>query len=356
MKILFYINTLSHGGAERVITNLCGAFAARGYETVLVTSYPEKWEYSVNSETKRINLTDRRIDGFLKRNFKLVKLLKKTVKAEKPDVVVSFMAEPNYRAIIAAGKKTKTVISVRNDPNREYPSKLHRFLARHLYKKADGVVFQTDDAKKWFPEKIQKKSRVIMNQIDDRFFEANYDGERKDIVATGRLTDQKNHRVLIDAFSKISHKVNDDLVIYGEGELRETLETYIAEKGLVGRVRLPGATNDVPSAIKAARLYVLSSDYEGMPNALVEAMALGLPVVSTDCSCGGPKALLGEFGDKYLVPVGDSEALAKSMLKILSSSAEETDGIRALIRQKAQACRGDRVICDWELFINEVCK
>ena len=357
MKILFYINTLSHGGAERVMTNLSDAFAQKGCDTVLVTSFPEEWEYKTNPATKRINLADCRIGGFIKRNFKLIRLLKKTLKAEKPDVIVSFMAEPNYRTILASGRNgAKTIISVRNDPNREYPTALHRFLAKHLYKRADGVVFQTEDAKAWFPEKIQNKSRVIMNQIDDSFFDTKYDGIRKDIVATGRLTAQKNHKMLIEAYSLIKDEIDDNLIIYGEGNLREELEKLIEAKGLAGRVFLPGATKDVPNAIKSAKLYVMSSDYEGMPNALVEAMALGLPVVSTDCPCGGPRALLGELGKQVLVPVGDAEALASAMLGIISYSKDELDGLMMKINSKAETCRGNRVIGDWESFINEILK
>ncbi len=357
MKLLFYINTISHGGAERVMVNLSDEFSKKGYETVFVTSFPEKWEYSLNPLTKRINLSDGRISGFINRNVKMVKALKRVIKDEKPDIVISFMAEPNYRAILATrGLKVKTMISIRNDPNREYSSKLHRILAKHLYKKADGVVFQTDEAKRWFPKKIQNKSRIIMNQIDDRFFSTKYDGERRGIVTTGRLTAQKNHRMLIDAFVKIKDKVDDDLIIYGEGELREELEKYVESVGLGGRVRLPGATKDVPEAIKSAKLYVLSSDYEGMPNALIEAMALGLPVVSTDCPCGGPRVMLGDLGDEHLVPIKDVNALSEAMFGILSRSEDELLTIRKRIFEKAEMCRGDKIIGDWESYINEICK
>ena len=355
MKILFYINTISHGGAERVMVNLSSELAGRGHDVVLVTSYVEQWEYQTSPLVKRINLSDTRISGFLKRNIKLTKALRSVIKSEKPEIVISFLVEPNFRNIIATrGLKVKTMISIRNDPDKRRYTKLNWFLMKHLYKKADGVVFQTEEARGHFSKKIQSKSRVIMNQVDGRFFETKYEGERENIIATGRLTGQKNHKMLLDAFALIKDKTEENLVIYGEGELREALEEYAERIGLGGRVILPGATKNVPEAIKAARLYVMSSDYEGMPNALIEAMALGLPCVSTDCPCGGPRVLLGELSDDCLVPVNEPAAFAASMLKMLSMSDEELDAIRSKIRATAEQCRGDKVICDWEQYINDI--
>lgn len=355
-KILFYINTLGHGGAERVMVNLANALVKRNWSVVFVTSFPEKREYVCSCEVKRINLSDERIAGRIKRNLAYTKQLRKVIKQEKPDIVISFMSQPNFRALTATlGLKAKNLISIRNDPNISYPDKLSRFLSKRFYKLADGVVFQTEDAQKWFPESIQKKSRIIMNQVDDRFFNTVYDGERKNIVATGRLMPQKNHKLLIDAFSMISDKINDDLIIYGDGDLREELEAYIAEKNLVGRVKLPGITDDVIGAIKDARLYVLSSDYEGMPNALIEAMALGLPCVSTDCPCGGPRVLLDGLNDNYLVEVGNAKQLADAMCSVLTLSDIDYTAYRSKISARAQMCRGDKVITEWESYINEIC-
>lgn len=354
MKFLFYINTLSHGGAERVVSNLANEFSARGDEVTVVTSFPSEWEYPLSEKVSRINLREERVNGFLKRNVVLTLALRKIIKSEKPSVAISFMAEPNFRLIMgAAGRKVKTVISVRNDPEREYPTKIHRILAKHLFKMADGIVFQTQDAKKWFPDSIQKKSRIIMNQVDDSFFNVAYMGERKNIVTTGRLTAQKNHKMLIDAFSSICDKVEDNLIIYGEGELREELEKYISELGLSHRVFLPGAVTDVPQTIKSAKLFVLSSDYEGMPNSLLEAMALGLPCISTDCPCGGPREVLGDI-DGCLVDVGNAKELAEKMLVNLTQSEQEADQKRELISKNAESFRSEKVIDAWRDYITRV--
>ena len=346
-KILFYINAIHHGGAERVMCNLATQFSEAGYECVLVTSFRDTWEYSFGEKVRRISLFEEPLStGFLKRNFALVRALRKTLKAEKPDLLVSFMAEPNYRAIMASiGLRNKVLISVRNDPCREYPGRFTRFLAKTLFRLADGVVFQTEDAKKWFPRAIQKKSRIIFNQVAESFYGTAYTGERRDVVTTGRLTAQKNHAMLIRAFSGVKNSGSDRLVIWGDGELHEELSALIAELGMEEKILLPGSTKSVKDSIRSAKLFVLSSDYEGMPNSLMEAMALGLPCLSTDCPCGGPRVLFGEGGG-VLVPVGDEVAMTEALERLLSD-AERRNTLGQSAAEAALAFTPDRVFGEW---------
>lgn len=355
MKILFYINAIHHGGAERVICNLATQFSEHGHECVLITSFRDDWEYSVNENVRRITLFEHQLkQGFLRRNSSLVKSLRKVLKEEKPDILISFMAEPNYRAIVAsAGLKHKVIISIRNDPNREYPNILNRFLAKTLFRLADGIVFQTEDAKKWFPKTIQKKSRIIFNQVDEVFYHTLYDGLRHDIVTTGRLTAQKNHKMLIRAFAQIADHVTDKLFIYGEGELRGELESLIAELHMQNRIFLPGSTKNVAETIKSAKLFVLSSDYEGMPNSLMEAMALGIPCISTDCPCGGPRELFARSEYCLLVPVNDENKMAGLMLKSIS----KVDFLsRCSAESKRLSCMFTpaKVFCNWTEYIQQI--
>lgn len=347
MKIIFYINAIHHGGAERVMTNLTKELSDE-IECVLVTSFVDDWEYPVCNKVKRINLIDRVNNNFIKRNIELISRLRKVIKQEKPDIVLSFMAEPNFRNIIASiGLKNRTIISIRNDPNREYPNTLFKMTARILYPLATGVVFQTRDAQKWFSKKIENKSKIIYNPVDNVFYEERYYGERRNIVTTGRLTEQKNHSMLIKAFASISHLIDENLVIYGDGELREQLEQLIKNLKLEGRVFLPGAVKNVADEIKNAKLFVLSSDYEGMPNSLMEAMALGLPCFSTDCPCGGPRLLLDEV---YLTPVGDADALGKKMLNLLSDSSELLEASKSCI-SNAELFKSEKVYKEWRSFL-----
>jgi glycosyltransferase involved in cell wall biosynthesis len=183
---------------------------------------------------------------------------------------------------------------------------------KYLYKKADGFVFQTEDAAKYFEGIIKCDSKIIPNPINPKFIKEPYKGEReKNIVTVGRLESQKNQKMLIEAFGKIESKYPEySLLIYGDGSKKEELQDLIKEKGLENKVILKGKIDDVENVIDKAKMFVLSSDYEGMPNALMEAMALGLPCISTDCPCGGPRYLMENGKSGLLVPVGNSDAMA----------------------------------------------
>lgn len=350
MKILFYINTINHGGAERVIVNLANAFS-KEYHCVLVTSYKSDWEYSVNINVKRIILCKKTQKSFLRRNIELTGKLRKVIISEKPDVTISFMAEPNFRNIIATARlKIPTVISIRNDPEKEYPTVLFELAAKLLYPLATRIVFQTEDAKNWFPKSIRRKSHIIYNPIDNVFYENRYDGIRKNIVTTGRLVAQKNHKMLIRAFAEIVKYVPDNLIIYGDGELRNELETYVKKLDLSERVLLPGTTKDVTQAIRKAKLFVLSSDYEGMPNSLMEAMALGVPCISTDCPCGGPRMLLK---GKCLIPVKDYKSLGEQMMNILLDKQQIIELSNYAI-SCAEQFKSERVYKEWNSVLGKI--
>lgn len=350
-KIFFYINTICSGGAERVLVNLASQFAEHGYDSTLITSFTSDWEYQYSDKVRRISLYKNKINNFFKRNYLLIRKLRGLVQSEKPDILISFMAEPNFRALIAtAGEKTKNVISIRNDPDREYNTALTKFLAKTLFKKADGVVFQTEDARKWFPKQIQKKSEIIFNQVDEVFYNTTYTGVRHDIVTTGRLTPQKNHKMLIKAFSKIADQIDDNLYIYGDGELRGELEQLISSLNMQNRIFLPGRTKNVAETIKSAKLFVLSSDYEGMPNALMEAMALGLPCISTDCPCGGARAIIKNGENGILVNCNEKNALASSMLTLLNK-INSLVIIGQAARNTASVFEPNRIFKLWETYI-----
>jgi glycosyltransferase involved in cell wall biosynthesis len=322
-KVLFYINAIHHGGAEKVLVNLANNFAEIHYKTIVVTSFVDQEEYTLSTKVKRLSLEHDNLPGsFLRRNMIRMINLRKICKSEKPDIVISFMGEANFRAIIATRfLRIPTLISVRNDPDKEYEGFLLRVLAKQLFRLADGCVFQTQDAKNWFPNQIKRKSRIILNQVDEKFFKINYLGERKNIITVGRLEPQKNHKLLIRAFHRIAERYQEvNLIIYGDGSLSSELSLYVEKLGLQGRVVLKGATMDIQDKIFDAKLFVLSSDYEGLPNAVMEAMTLGIPVISTDCPCGGPRLLIQNNENGILVPVNDEIKMAHAIDKVLSDS------------------------------------
>lgn len=357
MNILFYINTLGHGGAERVMANLANTFAdSYAYDITLVTSKREETEYALSPNVKRVNLLDDYSGNAVVRNFKLLFELRALLKREKPDVAISFLPAPNYRLLLASvGLPVKKIVSVRNDPNREYPNFINKFIAKNLYNIADKVVFQTEDAQKWFPKLIQGKSVIIMNQVDNKFYNTERDTLTKDIVSVGRLTKQKNQRLLIEAFNDIRDKTEHNLIIYGDGEMREELEALVSELGLQERVLLPGNTDNVVDILKTAKLFVMPSDYEGMPNALLEAMAMGLPCISTDCPCGGPRMIIKDGENGVLVPTMDKDALVSAIINLINNE-EKLNELGQKAKAAALAFSPSVIIKDWENCILSLVK
>lgn len=354
--LLFYINAINGGGAERVIIQLAHHFATVGYRSILVTSFIDNnFEYKVPNNVTRISIEKKEIkQSKFSRNFSRIKELRNLIKEYKPAAVISFMAEPNFRTIIATrGLKTKTIVSVRNDPNREYMGTLGRIVGKYLMPKANGCVFQTDDAKKWFPEELQRKSSVILNEVKEEFFDVERT-EYKDVVVVGRLNRQKNHNLAIKAFTKIAFKYPDiNMRIYGEGNLRDTLETTIRDLQMSERIILCGATDNVASVLKYARIFILSSDYEGMPNCLMEALAAGVPSISTDCPCGGPKMLIKNGYNGLLVPVGSEAELAKSIDDLLCN-IEKAEQIGRNAKIEAKNYRPEIVFKRWREYIESI--
>lgn len=349
---MFYINAIHDGGAERVILQLAERFSQVGYRSVLVTSFVDTWEYPVPQGVERLSLEQAQTEqSRLKKNVQRIKKLRALIKEYRPAVLISFMAEPNYRALLASvGLPVKTVISVRNDPEIEYRGRAGHVLAKTLLPTADGCVFQTSDAKSWFPEGLQKKSVIIMNQVNPKFFAIERTAAPRDIVATGRLNPQKNHELLIRAFSRIAGKTDENLRIYGAGELKEKLSELIDSLGLAERVFLCGASDDVPAVLADAKLFVMSSDYEGMPNSLLEALAAGLPCISTDCPCGGPREVIESGENGLLVPVKDEEKLAEAMLTLLKDEAL-AEKLAAEAGLRAEKFRPDAVFAQWREYI-----
>jgi glycosyltransferase involved in cell wall biosynthesis len=353
-KILFYINTIDYGGAERVLVNLANEFSTRDYEVILVTSYYEREEYKLNKKVKRLSLEDKeKNQSFIKRNFTRTIKLRNLCKIEKPDIVISFMAESNFRAIIATSfLGIKNLISIRNDPSKEYPNILYRLIAKVLYSLASGCVFQTEDAKKWFPKRIQRKSKIILNHVDEKFYQVDFKGERRNIVTVGRLESQKNHKLLIEAFAKIVNDFpNENLIIYGDGSQRKSLSELTKAFGIEEKVTFMGTCKDIQEKIKDAKLFVLSSNYEGLPNVVMEAMTLGIPVIATDCPCGGPRMLIHNDKNGILVKVNNIQEMANAMRKVLSNSTF-ANSLSYNAKIVAKEFEPSKVFEQWENYIN----
>ena len=354
MKIFLYTSVLFGGGAERVLCALANnLYNNPQNEVFLIASYKLEEEYFVNKSIKKIYI-DKSVEN--KNSIKQIVNLRKLIKQEKPDVIISFLPKPNFKILIASfGLKSRKIISIRNDPKVEYSSKASKMLCNLLYPMADGVVFQTEDAKNFFSEKIQKKSEIIMNQVDDRFFETERISEDY-YVATGRLKDQKNYDMMINSFSEfIKECQNEKLFIYGYGTKEDEyrLNSLIKNKNAENNIFIKGVSTDVPRVLSHAKAFLMCSNYEGMPNGLLEAMAVGLPCISTDCPCGGPKTVIEDGIDGILVPVGDEAEFTKALLKI-NNDKSYRDMLGDNAKKKSQGFKPEIVFKKWRNFIKNM--
>ena len=325
-KVAFYIGSLHKGGAERVFVNLAEYFLNQDYQVLMVTQYQyrKEEEYELAKGVRRVisdiaiqETTNSRIVNFFRR----VRKLHRIWKEEKPDLVLSCVGKNNFMTIVTTMfTKTRPVVSVVGEAKEEYPNRLMKMLANMLFPFAAGVILQTERSREFFSGKVGRTAVILPNSLNPLFIRPMFTGEReKRIVSVGRLDANKNHEMMIRVFAKLAKKYPAyTLTIYGEGELREHLQELIVTLGVEERVFLPGVILNVAEAIERAALFLLISYSEGVSNALIEAMALGLPVIATDVPSGGTVELIRHGENGWMIPVGDKEALEAAMDQLLS--------------------------------------
>lgn len=355
MRIMFVVATLRYGGAERVVSILSKELIASGNEVgIYLTSPFTESAYSLDSNVN-IFASQR-----VRKKLGLLKHIRRTVKKYNPDVVVPFMVyQYIYTALALLGTKYPVVVCERNDPNAFRDSGFFRLLARDLsFLVSKGAVFQSYGARNCFCKSIQNKSVVILNPLDINTMPIPFEGERENrIVTVGRLTKQKNHTLLIRAFSNVSLEFpNIILEIYGDGPDLEELQSLTRDLGISERVLFKGNVSDVFEKIKSAKLFAFSSDYEGLPNALVEALSMGMPCISTDCSPGGARSLINDGENGVLVPVKDVSAFSNA-LKLLLSDKDYASKIGSNALKLREKVASSYIASQWlnyfEIIINK---
>ena len=334
------------------MANLCNYFI--GFTDVILVNDiipdPGKKEYQIDARVKRIYLDENIGNG--NRNISRIKKIRSLIKQEKPDVVISFMAPPNIRTLLASiGLSVKKIVSVRNDPTKEYGVWVKKIITATLFSLTNGCVFQTAEAMQYFPSNVRKKSTIIFNPVHENFFEGKWEQQKKEIICVGRLTEQKNPFLAVEAFLKVEKEFPEySLAFYGDGELRDRLVKFCIEKGISDRVLFYGQTDNVKEVLACSAIYLLPSNYEGMPNALMEAMAVGIPVVATNCPCRGPKALISSPNEGILVPCGDVDGFANAIRRILSDDEFCTE-LSKMEKKRAQAFLPSNILEAWKNYI-----
>ncbi|WP_443703876.1 glycosyltransferase [Prevotellamassilia timonensis] len=320
MKIATIAYLHGAGGAERQIIMLSNEMAIREHEVHMIVLSDFKAPYPISEKVTVHDLSGKE-NGKLS-VIKRFLAFRSTIKEIRPDITINYNIQGAYFSLLV-GKSScgKILYSERGDPyDKEYSGllgKVRDFTCRHV----DALVFQSEGARDFFNIQKKQKATVIHNSVTvPQNIYPIADKRDNRIVTVGRLHPQKNPHLLLDAFAKIAPQYPDiRLDFYGDGEMHDELQDKINKLDLEHRVKLHPSRKDIFDCIRTARVFVLPSDYEGMPNALMEAMSLGLPCISADCRPGGARTLIKDGQNGFIVPVRNVNALADKIAYLLDN-------------------------------------
>ena len=330
MKILFISYKLSDGGAERVISVLSNQMIKMGHDVGVLLYKRTPDEYLLDKKITVLELEQLYSEASknpIVRKIKRILGIRELISKYRPDVIIPFLDSMVTETYHATKRMNIPIIAtVRNNP--EMTRSIDKIYRNYIFERCHAVFLQTEEQGHFFNKKIREKSFVVPNPVNENLLNLGTTRRLhtsiKHIVTCGRLEKQKNHKLLIEAMSVV-HNIYPEvcLSIYGEGSERDRLQRLIVDNRAEDYVFLKGRTNCVDVVLNEADLFVLSSDFEGMPNALMEAMACGVPCVSTDCPTG-PRDLIGNDVRGLLVPVGDASKMADAICKMISNVRNAT--------------------------------
>lgn len=354
MKIVFVVSAMNGGGAERVVATLANRFAVQGDDVTILMVAGDTSVYPLHKDVKQLSI-GQPSGGNPFVQIKRIASMRKYFKVHKDCHIVAFSTRINMFAILAAaGIPVSMTVSERNDPNQYNHIGMRNSIYKFGAKNGVKFVFQTKDAQMCFRDMIGRNSTVIANPLRSNLpvpAVLRFSEREKKIAAVGRLEPQKNHMVLLDAFAGFHQSFPEyELHIFGQGSLEQELRNEADHLGIAEYVTFEGFRKDILEAIKTYAMYVLSSDYEGISNSLMEAMALGLPCISTDCPIGGSALCIQDGENGRLTPIGDARALQEAMEWIA-----QDDSRAEAMGQRAAGIRGrfsEEKICElWRAFI-----
>lgn len=360
LRIMLTTSVLTGGGAERVVSVWASELAEKGYDISLLLAGRTENEYPLSDKVKVYTIAPTYSE--YQKLSKTQKILgrRAVLKSVRPNYLISFLPHIQVLSFFAsAGLGIKRIETVRISPWRaDYNHGLNKILWKLCFETGSGVVLQSKDQAGYFKKAVQKKCVVIPNPISE-IYETSYKKFFQDnvttLIAAGRLTEQKNYFMMIDAFALAIGQMQTAnkpiLKIFGaedSSDYTKKLRAFIQEKGMEEQILLMGRSSHIEEEYASADVFLMSSDYEGMPNALAEAMASRLVCISTDCQTG-PRDLIDHGQNGYLVPVGDVKAMAEAIKKACSMSKQQRMDIGDLARAKIMT------YCSKENSIEKLC-
>ena len=354
-KILFYISNLKSGGAERVLTHIANYWSEKGRDVSIVTVTLGESDFELDAKIRIIGQESYRVstnffEG-LYANIRRIRHLRRTIKEIKPDIIISFTTMCNIVAYFSkVGLSVPLVISERTNPSAYPLNFVWHQLRTFTYNRASALVLQTKGVQKLY-QNYSPPQYVVRNPlILPKFVLPIQSYSPKIIITIGRLDREKNVQMLVHAFAKTNQKDWSLWIIGRDAGQQYLIEEAIKTLGLSDRVQLLGNQTDVFSYLSKASIFAMTTKVEGYPNALLEAMAIGLPVVSTDCDFG-PSEIIDDGKNGFIVPLDDTEAFAEK-LKILM----QNEGLRQKMGQNAlkigEKHSITKIMTDWDNLID----
>jgi len=355
MKLAFISYYLTYGGIERQITMLANEMCKRGHEVHIISMAGSRVCYDVNSGIIWHDIREK--GAGLRSVWNRYCGLKKELAKILPDITIAFMYQQVYLcAFMPKRCFGKLLYAERGDPGADIYRGVLKMLRRITLCRIDGIVFQTKGARNYFGSKIRKKSCIIANPAFLKREDFRSITKRRNVIVNaGRLDMQKNQFLLIRAYAQVCRIYpHYTLEIYGEGNLKHELKMLAQSLGLADKIVFKGTTSNLHNEILDAGMFVLSSDFEGIPNALLEAMALGIPCISTDCSPGGARELITNGEDGLIVPKGDSVKLAQAMIKFIENP-DYAESLGENAARRIQRYKPSVIYKKWEQFMMQMC-
>lgn len=350
MNVSFIAANLNSGGAERVMSLLANQFIEKGYGVEFIFLKKDIRFYPLHQNIK-IKVAEKECgsDSLIKK----LLWMRKHIQQDKPNAIFAFrIAVYSVTLISLLGIKIPVIASERNDPR--FNSLAWKIIQAVLLPLADRFVVQTQQIKDYFPKFIQKKTDIIFNPVTEKVFSLPSVPKEKRIISVGRLHSQKNQKMMIEAFARVSEEFPEwKLVIYGEGPERDSLESLVSSFRfqVSSRISLPGRSENIIDELKRSEIFAFSSDYEGMSNAVVEAFCVGLPIITTKVS--GTEDFIKENKNGFLLERNDVDGMEMAMRKLMSD-----ENLRISIgennRQQANIFKIEHIFLQWENVVNKV--